>query len=154
MEKLSQKSIKKGFNFKSFFKEWGLIFFILIIIAIASAKRPAFLSGSNLINILRSYSTIGIAALGMAYTVIAGGMDLSISSTVSLSAVLTMLVINATTVDRVSPDYASFVVLLIARNTMNNARRQRIACDFRNLPTLFIISRPPSAWLFYSRYPE
>lgn len=64
MEKLSQKSIKKGFNFKSFFKEWGLIFFILIIIAIASAKRPAFLSGSNLINILRSYSTIGIAALG------------------------------------------------------------------------------------------
>lgn len=29
MEKLSQKSIKKGFNFKSFFKEWGLIFFIL-----------------------------------------------------------------------------------------------------------------------------
>lgn len=105
MEKLSQKSIKKGFNFKSFFKEWGLIFFILIIIAIASAKRPAFLSGSNLINILRSYSTIGIAALGMAYTVIAGGMDLSISSTVSLSAVLTMLVINATTVDRVSPDY-------------------------------------------------
>lgn len=91
MEKLSQKSIKKGFNFKSFFKEWGLIFFILIIIAIASAKRPAFLSGSNLINILRSYSTIGIAALGMAYTVIAGGMDLSISSTVSLSAVLTML---------------------------------------------------------------
>ena len=113
MEKLSQKSIKKGFNFKSFFKEWGLIFFILIIIAIASAKRTAFLSGSNLINILRSYSTIGIAALGMAYTVIAGGMDLSISSTVSLSAVLTMLVINATTVDRVSLDYASFVVLLI-----------------------------------------
>lgn len=113
MEKLSQKSIKRGFDFKSFFREWGLIFLILIIIAIASAKRPAFLSGSNLINILRSYSTIGIAALGMAYTVIAGGMDLSISSTVSLSAVLTMLVINATTVDRVSPDYASFVVLLI-----------------------------------------
>ena len=54
MEKLSQKSIKRGFDFKSFFREWGLIFLILIIIAIASAKRPAFLRGSNRINSLRS----------------------------------------------------------------------------------------------------
>lgn len=113
MENLKQKGLNKSFNFKSFFREWGLIFVVLIIIVIATAKRPAFLSGSNLINILRSYSTIGIAALGMAYTIIAGGMDLSISSTVSLSAVLTMLVINATTVDRVSPAYASIIVLLM-----------------------------------------
>ena len=105
--------MKKKFSFKRFFREWGLIFFILVIIVIAASKRPAFLSGRNLINILRSYSTYGIAALGMTYTVIAGGMDLSLGSTVSLSAVVTMLIINATaTPDRVSPWWATILVLL------------------------------------------
>lgn len=106
--------MKKKFNFKRFFREWGLIFFILVIIVIAASKRPAFLSGRNLINILRSYSTIGIAALGMTYTVIAGGMDLAVGSTVSLSAVITMLIINATaTPDRVSPWWATLIVFAV-----------------------------------------
>ena len=106
--------MKKKFSFKRFFREWGLIFFILVIVAIATSKRPAFLSASNIINILRSYSTIGIAALGMTYTVIAGGMDLAVGSTVSLSAVVTMLIINATaTPDRVSPWWATIIVLLV-----------------------------------------
>lgn len=106
--------MKKKFNFKRFFREWGLIFVILVIIIIAASKRPAFLSGRNFINILRSYSTYGIAALGMTYTVIAGGMDLAMGSTVSLSAVVTMLIINATaTPDRVSPWWATIIVLLV-----------------------------------------
>lgn len=106
--------MKKKFNFKRFFREWGLIFFILVIIIIAASRRPAFLSGKNLINILRSYSTIGIAALGMTYTVIAGGMDLAVGSTVSLSAVVTMLIINATaTPDRVSPWWATVIVFVV-----------------------------------------
>ncbi len=106
--------MKKKFSFKRFFREWGLIFFILVIIVIAASKRPAFLSGRNFINILRSYSTYGIAALGMTYTVIAGGMDLAVGSTVSLSAVVTMLIINATaTPDRVSPWWATIIVLLV-----------------------------------------
>lgn len=106
--------MKKKFSFKKFFREWGLIFFILVIIIIAASKRPAFLSGRNLINILRSYSTIGIAALGMTYTVIAGGMDLAVGSTVSLSAVITMLIINATaTPERLSPWWATIIVFLV-----------------------------------------
>lgn len=106
--------MKKKFNLKQFFREWGLIFVILVIIIIAASKRPAFLSVSNIVNILRSYSTIGIAALGMAYAVIAGGMDLAIGSTVSLSAVVTMLIINATaTPDRFSPWWATIIVLVV-----------------------------------------
>jgi len=111
MEKTKAPRLKPRVNVKSLFREWGLIFIILIIVIIASTQRPAFLSGKNLINILRSYSTYGIAALGMALTIIGGGMDLSIGSTVSLSAVVTMLIINGTTVDRVSPSYAAFIVL-------------------------------------------
>lgn len=113
MEKTKAPRLKPQINFKSLFREWGLILFILVVIIVASTQRPAFLSAENLVNILRSYSTYGIAALGVAFTIIGGGMDLSIGSTVSLSAVVTMLIINATTVDRVSPAYATFIVLIV-----------------------------------------
>ena len=113
MNKKSIANYKQRVDIKSIFREWGLIFIILIIILFASFRRPEFLSITNLVNILRSYSTIGIAALGMAYAVMGGGMDLSIGSTVSLSAVVTMLIINGTTVSQVSPSYATFLVLLV-----------------------------------------
>lgn len=110
MQRLKER--KRGSGFNSFFREWGLIFFLLVVIVVASTQRPAFLRPDNLINIFRSYSTIGIAALGIALTIIGGGMDLSIGSTVSLSAVVTMLIINRTaTPDRFSPAYATFLAL-------------------------------------------
>ena len=108
MEKTKTPRLKPRTSIKSLFREWGLSLFILVVIIVASTQRPEFLTPSNLVNILRSYSTYGIAALGVAFTSIGGGMDLSIGSTVSLSAVVTMLIINATTVDRVSPAYATF----------------------------------------------
>ena len=90
------KSLGSGRSVVSFLREWGMILIIIVITAVATFIRPVFLSGRNILNILRSYSTIGIASIGMAYTVIGGGMDLSIGSTISLSSVVTMLIINAT----------------------------------------------------------
>ena len=98
-----------------FLREWGMILLILVITAVATMIRPVFLSGRNILNILRSYSTIGIASIGMAYTIIGGGMDLSIGSTISLSAVVTMLIINATSnvAERVCSPYAAVLVLFV-----------------------------------------
>ncbi len=97
----------------SFLREWGLIFAIVIITLVATIIRPAFLSGKNMLNILRAYSTIGIASIGMAYAVIGGGMDLSIGSTISLTAVITMLIINNATVATVAPASAALLALLV-----------------------------------------
>lgn len=110
---MEQQAVKKKGNVASFLREWGMILIIIVITAIATLDRPAFLSGDNILNILRAYSTIGIASIGMAYTIIGGGMDLSIGSTISLSAVITMLIINGTTVDGVSPAYAAIIVLVV-----------------------------------------
>jgi ribose/xylose/arabinose/galactoside ABC-type transport system permease subunit len=101
----------RRFDAAGLIREYGLILAILAITAVATVIRPAFLSGNNIMNILRAYSTIGIASIGMAFAIIGGGMDLSIGSTISLSAVVTMMIINATTVDRVSPAYAAFLAL-------------------------------------------
>jgi ribose transport system permease protein len=97
----------------SFLREWGLIFAIVIITLVATIIRPAFLSGKNMLNILRAYSTIGIASIGMAYAVIGGGMDLSVGSTISLTAVITMLIINNATVATVAPASAALLALLV-----------------------------------------
>ncbi len=104
---------KKPKSVAAFFREWGLIAGIALIIIVATAIRPAFLSGNNILNILRAYSTIGIASIGMTYVIIGGGMDLSVGSTISLSSVIVMLIINATVVNGVSPIYAAFLVLLV-----------------------------------------
>ena len=63
MQKTKEPRLKPQVSIKSLFREWGLILFILVVIIVASTQRPAFLSPSNLVNILRSYSTYGIAAL-------------------------------------------------------------------------------------------
>jgi ribose/xylose/arabinose/galactoside ABC-type transport system permease subunit len=95
-----------------FLREWGLILGIAVIIVIATVIRPAFLSFDNVMNILRAYSTIGIASIGMTYVIICGGMDLAVGSTVSFSAVITMLLINNTVVGTHSPAYAILLVIV------------------------------------------
>ncbi len=110
MEK--SRARRTGRQAGAFFREWGLIAVIIAITAVATVVRPAFLSANNIMNILRAYSTIGIASIGMAYAVIGGGMDLSIGSTISLSAVVTMLIINGATADRAAPAYAALLALL------------------------------------------
>ena len=96
-----------------FLREYGLLLCILVIIVIATIIRPAFLSLDNIMNILRAYSTIGIVSVGMTYAIICGGMDLSVGSTVSLSAVITMLTINATVTGGYSPVYAAVLVIIL-----------------------------------------
>lgn len=109
MTRLDNKTIRVS----SLIREWSLILGIIVITLIATFVRPAFLSGRNILNILRAYSTIGIASIGMTFAILGGGMDLSIGSTISLSSVITMLIINGTVIDGFSPAYAAFVVILV-----------------------------------------
>jgi len=97
----------------AFLRGWGLIFIIALIAVVATVIRPAFMSGTNILNILRAYSSIGVAAMGMTYVVIGGTMDLAIGSTISLSAVISMRIINGTVVDNYSPAYAAITALAV-----------------------------------------
>jgi ribose/xylose/arabinose/galactoside ABC-type transport system permease subunit len=75
-------------------RSYGIMIGLILIIIAASILEPAFFSGSNMLNILRQISVIGVCALGMTYVMIAGGMDLSIGSTVSLCAVVAIMIMN------------------------------------------------------------
>ncbi len=61
--------------------ENALSFFALaVLFVISSIASPYFLQLENVFNILKQVSYSGIIALGMAFIIIAGGIDLSVSS--------------------------------------------------------------------------
>ncbi|HWP68870.1 MAG TPA: ABC transporter permease [Rectinemataceae bacterium] len=65
------------------------IFIVLFVMALAlSFLSPYFLTAQNLINVLITESGRGILAIGVAFTIISKGIDLSVGSIVSLTSVV------------------------------------------------------------------
>ena len=63
---------------------------LVFVFALFSVLAPErFLALRNLVNILRVSSVTGIAAVGMTFVVIIGGIDLSVGAMLSLSAMVT-----------------------------------------------------------------
>lgn len=69
-------------------KEFGIILIVLILSLLLTIISDAFLRADNIIDFLRSNAVIGIMAFGMLPVLISGGIDLSVSSTIALSAVV------------------------------------------------------------------
>lgn len=73
--------------FSKDFLRSNVIYIVFIVMLIGlSIFSDSFLSINNFRNILRQSSFVGIVALGMTYIMIAGGIDLSVGSTMALAA--------------------------------------------------------------------
>lgn len=59
---------------------------LLLVMAVFGAIAPAFLTPSNLVNILIQSSSVAIVAVGMTVVLLTGGIDLSVGSIMFLSA--------------------------------------------------------------------
>jgi ribose transport system permease protein len=69
--------------------------FVLIVIFFSVTLRDkGFLGTDNLVNILRQTTFVSIMAIGMAFVLSAGEIDLSIGSTVALSALVTAVLLR------------------------------------------------------------
>ncbi|MGD6941964.1 ABC transporter permease [Cytobacillus gottheilii] len=79
---MKEKSIQ--FLFK-----YGAILLLIFIIIYFSIISPAFLSYGNFTDILRAISIVTVLALGVTFTLVVNGFDLSVGSTMSLSTVIT-----------------------------------------------------------------
>lgn len=62
-----------------------LLFLIMIFLALI---EPRFIKPSNLINLVRQSSIIGLVAFGMTCVILASGIDLSVGSVLALSALV------------------------------------------------------------------
>ena len=58
--------------------------FIIEVIFFAVASGGTFISGSNMVNIMRQVSYYGIASVGMTFVILIAGIDLSIGSIITL----------------------------------------------------------------------
>lgn len=69
--------------------KYGIIIILVVMMIFLSIRTSgAFIGKTNLLNILRQIACIGVLACGETAVIVAGGMDLSVGSTVSLVSVL------------------------------------------------------------------
>jgi ribose transport system permease protein len=67
----------------------GLIFLIMLIVS--AIVSDVFFTASNLFNLIRQVTPVGIISMGMLLVILTGGIDLSVGSVVAMSGVLCAL---------------------------------------------------------------
>ncbi len=70
----------------------GILPILLLICILFTFLSPNFLTGGNIINILRQSSINIVLATGMTFVILTGGIDLSVGSILAVSAVVALLV--------------------------------------------------------------
>jgi len=76
-------------------QQWGIILVLVVLVAILGITVPVFLSPRNIRNILQQVSTLGILSMGMTVLMISGGIDLSVGSSISVTAVVLGVMLKA-----------------------------------------------------------
>lgn len=95
-------------------EEYGVLFLLIIICIIFGLFYPKFLTWDNFTNIFMKAVPIGIAALGLYFVAISGGLDLTIGAGVSLGTVVLEIVFRRTGSNITLAILASiFVVLML-----------------------------------------
>lgn len=80
---------------KSYYSEdLVLVLFIILIGVVATIINPRFLSARNLMNILQQISVLGIIASGVGMLLVAGEIDISVGSQVSLIGVIVAMIVQ------------------------------------------------------------
>ena len=94
-----------------------LLFVLLAMIAFFTSQNPIFFSNAVFGNIISDWSPIVLIAVGQAFVIISGGIDLSVGSTVAISGVISALAIRSLTEDGHSATVVLIIGFLIAALT-------------------------------------
>jgi len=88
MQVVERKNSMKDKGIQLLFK-YGTIALMILIIVFFSLINDAFFTYNNFSDILRSIAIVTLLALGVTFTLVVNGFDLSVGSTMSLSTVVT-----------------------------------------------------------------
>lgn len=86
--------IKNNFIVKFVKKNLMILIALLIMFIILAVGTDSFMTGKNIMSVLRQISINGILAFGMAMALIVGGIDLSVGSVMALTGCLCVQIIN------------------------------------------------------------
>lgn len=76
-------------------QESSIIIVTILYMGFVACINPVFISGDNLLNVLKSTGYTLITVVGMAMILITGGLDLSVGSTLALGGIVTGLACTA-----------------------------------------------------------
>ena len=89
------------------FREAGISLFIIFLVIVVTLRNPAFLTPDNFEDILLNISILAIVALGQTIVILTRGIDLSVSSTIGLVAMMVSFVVKE------HPDISILLVVLM-----------------------------------------
>jgi len=69
-------------------REYAILIFFVVLFVFFSVVARGFLSTTNLINVARQISLLGIVSVSMTLVILSGGIDLSVGSVLGMSATL------------------------------------------------------------------
>jgi ribose/xylose/arabinose/galactoside ABC-type transport system permease subunit len=98
---------KRNFAFAVVLQRFGALGFFVALVIIAASSSPYFLTGLNLLNVLRNLAGDGIMAVGILFVILTGRIDLSVGSIAALGSVLSAYLIAAS-------GYSAPVAILLA----------------------------------------
>lgn len=94
-----------------FIKKYGIYVVLLLLLIFFSISTKAFLVPSNLFNVARQVSMLGIASVGMAFVLLLGGIDLSIGSQITVvNIVAAWMMVNG----KLNPVLSCIIALIIS----------------------------------------
>ncbi|MEZ0537831.1 ABC transporter permease [Caldicellulosiruptoraceae bacterium PP1] len=81
---------------KKIIQDYSILIGFILLCIIASLASNVFLTPQNIINILRQSSIIGVISIGMTFVILAGGIDLSVGSSLALIGGISLITQNST----------------------------------------------------------
>jgi ribose transport system permease protein len=103
--------LKIAANAVDVLKRYGIYAVLLVLVIFFTVTSENFFQSSNLLNVARQVSMLGIASVGFAFVLLLGGIDLSIGSVVTLVNIVTAwLMVTAS----MNPILASILALIMS----------------------------------------
>src|SRR5258705_6622491 len=103
--------LKIAANAVDVLKKYGIYAVLVVLVIFFAVTSENFFRSSNLLNVARQVSMLGIAAVGFAFVLLLGGIDLSIGSVVTMvNIVAAWLMVNA----HMNPILASILALIMS----------------------------------------
>lgn len=87
MSTFEEKSKRYGKSWRSFIRDWIMLFLLIALVVIFSITLSTFRTSDNLMNILRQTAFTAIIAMGEFFVILIGQMDMSISSTIGMVSI-------------------------------------------------------------------
>ncbi|MDD5017449.1 MAG: ABC transporter permease [Eubacteriales bacterium] len=75
-------------SIKNNFKQYVVLFILILMVVVLSIVKPIFLNTENVANVMRQVSINMVLAMGMTFVILTGGIDLSVGAIVATAGII------------------------------------------------------------------